>query len=95
MTTEEIAVQVMKEWQMSFAGVELDFALELATRAVEAEREACAISAWMTGMDEHNKARGMPCDAREVGSSAARAIRKRSNAEITRGVTTDQNKCGA
>ena len=89
MTTEEIAVQVMKEWQMSFAGVELDFALELATRAVEAEREACAISAWMTGMDEHNKARGMPCDAREVGSSAAQAIRMRSNAKLPVGREVD------
>lgn len=41
MTTEEIALQVSKEWQMSFAGVELDFALEVAKRAVEAEHEAC------------------------------------------------------
>ena len=49
------------------------------------EREACAVAAWMAGMDEHNKARGMPCDAREVGSAGAQAIRMRSNAKLTGG----------
>ncbi len=44
----------------------------------EAEREACAVAAWMAGIDAHNKALGMPCDAREVGSSCAIAIRARS-----------------
>lgn len=47
------------------------------------ERESCAVAAWMAGMDEHNKARGMPCDAREVGSAGAQAIRMRSNAGVT------------
>ena len=46
----------------------------------ETEREACAATAWAIGMDEHNKALGLPVDAREVGSLAARAIRERSNA---------------
>ena len=44
------------------------------------EREACAITAWSVGMDAHNAARGIPCDAREVGSKAAKAIRARSAA---------------
>jgi len=42
-----------------------------------AEREACAITAWSAGMDAHNAARGLPCDARDVGSKAASAIRAR------------------
>lgn len=37
--------------------------------------EACAIAAWVAGMDAHNKALGLPCDAREVGAAAASAIR--------------------
>ena len=46
------------------------------TAAVEAkERERCAITAWTAGMQEYTKARGMPCDAREVGAMAARDIR--------------------
>ena len=52
MTTEEIALQVAKEWQMAFGGVELDFALEVAKRAVESEREACAVASEMLGFDE-------------------------------------------
>lgn len=55
----------------------LDEQLEFATAV---EREACAVAAWMAGMDEHTKARGMPCDAREIGSAGARAIRMRSKA---------------
>lgn len=50
---------------------------------VSAEREACAVAAWMAGMDVHTKALGMPCDAREVGSAGARAIRMRYNADLT------------
>ena len=45
-----------------------------------AEREACAVTAWSAGMDCHNKALGLPCDARNVGSLAASAIRARSQA---------------
>ena len=51
-----------------------------AALAAAAEREACAITAWSAGMDAHNAARGIPCDAREVGSKAAQAIRARSAA---------------
>ena len=42
-----------------------------------AEREACAVTAWSAGMDAHNAVRGLPCDARDVGSKAAAAIRAR------------------
>jgi len=41
------------------------------------EREECAITAWSSGMDAHNASRGLPCDARDVGSKAAAAIRAR------------------
>jgi len=37
--------------------------------------EECAVTAWITVMDYHTKMLGMPCDAREVGSSASREIR--------------------
>ncbi len=40
-----------------------------------AEREACAITAWSTGMDLHMK----QYDAREIGSACAKAIRARGN----------------
>lgn len=42
MSIEEIAQAVAAEWQMGFDGIELDFALEVARRAVAAEREVCA-----------------------------------------------------
>lgn len=38
------------------------------------EREACAVSAWSTGMDLHLKQH----DAREIGAACAAAIRARS-----------------
>lgn len=38
-----------------------------------AEREACAVAAWSTGMGLHMKAH----DAREIGSACAKAIRAR------------------
>lgn len=38
-----------------------------------AEREACAVTAWNTGMDLHMK----QSDAREIGSLCAAAIRNR------------------
>lgn len=44
---------------------------------VAREREACAVTAWFAGMDYHERALGLPCDAREVGSSCANAIRER------------------
>jgi hypothetical protein len=37
--------------------------------------ERAAVIAWMAGMDAHTKTLGMPCDAREVGSACAAAIR--------------------
>jgi hypothetical protein len=55
------------------------FQLErFAALVADAEREACAITAWAAGMDAHNAARGLRCDARCVGSKAASAIRARS-----------------
>ncbi len=42
---------------------------------IKAEREACAITAWSTGMDLHMK----QYDAREIGSACAKAIRARGN----------------
>ena len=53
-------------------------AMKLVSEATKLEREACAITAWSAGMDTHNAARGIPCDAREVGSKVAKAIRARS-----------------
>lgn len=44
---------------------------------IKKEREACAVTAWSAGMQNHNLHRGMPCDAREAGAFAARAIRAR------------------
>ena len=37
--------------------------------------EEAAVAAWSAGMDAHNKALGLPTDAREVGSQAAQRIR--------------------
>ena len=45
---------------------------------VKAEREACAVAAWAAGMGFHNREYGTKCDAREVGSAAAEAIRARA-----------------
>lgn len=42
-----------------------------------AEREACAVAAWSTGMGLHMKAH----DAREIGSACAAAIRARNNVQ--------------
>ena len=43
--------------------------------------EEFAIAAWTVGMNEHNKALGMPCDAREVGSAVARELRHMAEGE--------------
>lgn len=56
------------------------------------EREACAVAAWMAGMDFHTKVHGMPCDAREVGSAGASAIRMRSNANELVGCNTRKGR---
>lgn len=58
---------------------EVQFLERFAALVAQHESEVCAITAWSAGMDAHNAARGLPCDAREVGSKAAQAIRSRSN----------------
>lgn len=49
------------------------FARKVAQIAIAGEREACAVTAWNTGMDLHTKQH----DSREIGSACARAIRAR------------------
>jgi len=46
--------------------------------ATLAEREACAVLAWSTGMDDHQESNGALRDARTVGSIIAQRIRDRS-----------------
>ena len=76
---EEIALQVAKEWQMSFDGIELDFALEVAKRAVAAERDACAnLCAAFAGELDND---GGPAPSRVRNCAAF--IRARSNAKQT------------
>lgn len=55
----------------------INYLAHFAALAAAAEREACAVTAWSAGMDAHNAVRGLPCDARDVGSKAAAAIRAR------------------
>lgn len=80
MTTEEI---VKAAYDAGFSSSEMHQRLaefkRLIDAAAAAEREACAITAWSAGMDAHNAARGLPCDARDIGSKAASAIRARGN----------------
>lgn len=40
-----------------------------------AMQERAAVAAWSSGMDQHQKAIGIPLHAREVGSVCARVIR--------------------
>ena len=40
-----------------------------------AMQERAAVAAWSSGMDQHQKAVGIPLDSREVGSACAKAIR--------------------
>lgn len=84
MTQEEV-IKLAKEagfgnYAYEAAGIFSRFAATVAATAAATEREACAITAWSVGMDAHNAARGIPCDARNVGSKAANAIRARSAA---------------
>ena len=80
MTTEEI---VKAAHEAGFGSSEIHQRIaefkRLIDAAIAAEREACAITAWSAGMDAHNAARGFPCDARDIGSKAASAIRARGN----------------
>ncbi len=79
MDLEAIAKEVMAEYQMSFGGATYDFALEVAKRAVLAEREACA-----------KVCEELPDKFGEFsteftsgeGDLCARVIRARSNAEV-------------
>lgn len=48
---------------------------DVVRRIVATHQERCAVAAWSAGMDYHTKVLGIPCDAREVGSAAAKAIR--------------------
>jgi hypothetical protein len=83
MTREDIinlARQHGKPVQEQNAEVEYLFTLEGVNALLAAEREACAVAAWSAGMDFHNNAAGLPCDARETGSHCAAAIRARGQA---------------
>ena len=40
-----------------------------------AMQDRAAVAAWSSGMDQHQKAVGIPLDSREVGSACAKAIR--------------------
>ena len=53
-----------------------DYVFDFATELEKQIRESCAVKAWSLGMDSYNKNRGLPCDAREVGSVIAREIRE-------------------
>jgi hypothetical protein len=61
------------------------YSRETVERLLEAHRkqiaEEFAVAAWTVGMNEHNKALGMPCDAREVGSAVARELRRMAEGE--------------
>ena len=75
-TTE---MRQVEQWERLAAAV----SDEIAT-AIAAEREACAVAAWMAGMQAHDNSRGLLCDARKVGSAAASAIRMRPDAKVER-----------
>ncbi len=95
MTTEEIALQVAKKWQMAFGGVELDFALEVAKRAVESEREACAVLCSEVGQQPSSLWHEHGCWT-HAAQVCAESIALRSNAELTeRRAGAAQNNPGA
>lgn len=48
---------------------------DYAKLAVHEALERAAVCAWSTGMNEHTKTAGLPCDARTTGSRCAEAIR--------------------
>jgi hypothetical protein len=74
----KLARQHGKPVQEQNAEVEYLFTLEGVNALLAAEREACAVAAWSAGMDVHNNAAGLFCDARETGAQCAAAIRARS-----------------
>ena len=82
--TTEIALQVAKEWQMAFGGVELDFALEVAKRAVESEREACAVLCSEVGQQPSSLWHEHGCWT-HAAQVCAESIALRSNASFSGG----------
>lgn len=66
---------VLKELPDGSMGLR-EYVFDFVTKIEENIRESCAVKAWMVGMNEYTKHRGLPCDAREVGSIAARTIRE-------------------
>ena len=68
-------IQKMAQAADLFVVTNGDCDLEDLERFATMLREACAVAAWSAGMDYHSKMLGMPTDAREVGSAAAKAIR--------------------
>lgn len=77
MTKDEIMALAEKVGLTGLSLIDVAYLESFAELVAAAEREACAITAWSAGMDAHNAARGLPCDARDVGSKAASAIRAR------------------
>ena len=80
MTQDEIMRMASEAGLQPYYDEQVTAIARFAAIVAATEREACAITAWSVGMDAHNAARGIPCDAREVGSKAAKAIRARSAA---------------
>lgn len=60
-------------WKNDFWTITQEELERFAALVAAAEREACAVAAWSTGMGLHMKAH----DAREIGSACAKAIRAR------------------
>jgi len=74
---ERICNEVMAEYGMSFGGVYLDFAKEVAKRSVDLEREACAAACEeliSTAREFHMN------EGAEMIEICASTIRERSNA---------------
>jgi hypothetical protein len=71
---------LIKDW-MVLRNEESDALARYTALVAAAEREACAVAAWSAGMDVHNNAAGLPCDARETGAQCAAAIRARGKNE--------------
>ena len=80
MTRDEIIKLAREAGLKDLGGANMEALVRFAALVAAAEREQCAITAWGVGMGAHDAARGLPCDARDVGSKAASAIRARSGA---------------
>ena len=77
MTKDEIMALAEKVGLTGLSLIDVAYLESFAELVAAVERESCAITAWSAGMDAHNAARGLPCDARDIGSKAASAIRAR------------------